>query len=83
MQRFDEEVEATIRRLVSAEPPSDMAARLVCSCRSRLYHVSCARRGRVLCLATIWTLTNMIVGLVALSAHQKHVRLRSSLYGGE
>ena len=82
MQRSDEDVEGTIRRLVAAEPPSDMQARLVCSCRSRLYQMSCARRRNAVCLAAAWTLINMVLGFVAFSAHQKHARLRSSLYGG-
>ena len=47
MQHVDEDVESTIKHLVFAEPSSDMQARLVCSCRSRLYQRSAFAVGRL------------------------------------
>lgn len=82
MRHLDGDVESTIRRLVAAEPPSDMQARLVCSCRSRLYQTSCTRRRNAVRLAAVWTLASVALGIAPLTAHQKHVQLRSKLYGG-
>lgn len=82
MQRSIEDVEDTMKRLVSAEPSSDMRERLVCTCRSRLYQASCVRHGSAVRLTAFWTLTTIALGFMAFSAHRRHVRLRSSLYGG-
>ena len=82
MQLSEMDVEGTIRRLLSAEPPSDMEARLVCSCRSRLYRASCNRRRDAVCLAAACSLASVALGWAAFSAHQKHVRLRADFYGG-
>ena len=78
MQLSEMDVESTIRRLLSAELPPDMEARLVCSCRSRLYRTSCAQRRHAVCLAAGCSLVTVALGWAALSAHHKHVRLRAT-----
>lgn len=82
MQLSEMDVEGTIKRLLSAEPPSDMEARLVCSCRARLYRASCTRRRDAVCLAAVCSLATVALGWAAFSAHHKHVRLSANLYGG-
>ena len=82
MQPLIEAVEDTMKRLVSAEPSSDIRDRVVCTCRSRVYQTSCARYRNAVRLTAFWTLTTIALGFIALSAHQRHVRLTSSLYGG-
>ena len=82
MQISEDWVDGRIRRLLLTEPAPGMQARVISSCRSRLYDASCDRRRKAVRLAVLWTLVNVALGLAALSAHQKHVQLRSTLYGG-
>lgn len=80
MQLENTELAKAINCLAMVELPSGMEDRLS-SCRSRLYEASNTRRKNVVCLAVVWTLTNVALSLLALYAHQRHVQLRSSLYG--
>ena len=82
MQLSEMDVEGTLNRLFSAEPPVDMQARVVCSCKSRLYEASHTRRRGAVRLAAVWSLGAVALGWAAFSAHQKHVRLKANLYGG-
>ena len=81
MQQRDEDVFAVLRRLVAVEAPTNMESRILCSCRSHLFEASCARRRGAVWLATIWGLANVALGLIAFQAHQRHVRLKTNLYG--
>lgn len=82
MQLLDIDFEGTLRRLASAELPLDLHARVVCSCRSRLYQASCTRRRSAVSLAAVWSLAMVAFGWAALNAHQRHVHLEANLYGG-
>ncbi len=81
MQLSAMDIDGTLRRLFSTEPPSDMQARVVCSCKSRLYEASYTRRRSAVRLAAVWSLTTVALGWAALSAYQKHVRLKANLFG--
>ena len=81
MQLSEMDFEGTLKRIISADPPLGMQARLVCFCKSRLYQASCTRRRDAVRLAAVWSLTTVALGWAAFSAHQKHVRLRANLYG--
>ncbi len=82
MQLSEMDVEGTLKRMFSAKPPLDMQARVVCSCKSRLYEASCTRRRGAVRLAAVWSLGTVALGWAALRAHQKLVRLKANLYGG-
>jgi len=80
MQKNDD-VLAVLSRLVAAEAPPNMEARILCSCRSNLYETSWARRRSAVRLATIFSLANIALGLIAFQAHQRYERLKANLYG--
>jgi hypothetical protein len=82
MQQMEEDVRSVLDRLVSTGVPADMEARILCSCRSRLFETSCTRRRTVVRLAAMCAMANIALGVVALQAHQRHVRPKAILYGG-
>lgn len=81
MQLEDVEVSKALKCLAIVELPQGIEDRLVSTCRSRLYEASHTRRTNVVGLTVVWTLTNSGLVLLALHAHQRHVRLKAALYG--
>jgi hypothetical protein len=79
--RNNNDVLAVLRSLATVEAPADMETRILCSCRSDLFETSCARRRSAIRLATICSLANVALGLIAFLAHQRHVRLKTDVYG--
>jgi hypothetical protein len=81
MHQIRTEVERSLLHLGSTEVPSGMQARILCSCRFRLFDGSLNRRRSAVRIATACTLANVAAGLFALQAYKRHSRLRETLYG--
>jgi hypothetical protein len=81
MHQIRTEVERLLLHLGSTEVLSGMQARIICSCRFRLFDLSLARRRSAARIAAACTLANIAVGLFALQAYKRHSRLRETLYG--
>ena len=71
-----------LHRLVSTRTPGDLEARILCSCRARLFRASWTRRRNALRLAAVCTMANLALGVFAFQTHQRHRRLRATLDGG-
>lgn len=82
MQLSQLDIDAVLKRLSTTEPSMGMQARVLCSCKSRLYQTSCARRRDAVRLAAVWSVGTVVLGWVALKAHHSHVRLKANFYGG-
>ena len=67
-------------RLLWMESPAGMEARVLSSCRSRLYEASRIRRRNAVRVAAACALANIALSVIALRRHQRHVRLKASLY---
>ncbi len=82
MEQVDEDVLNLLTRSLSAAVPVDLEARILCSCRSRLFTTSCGRRRKAFQCAAICTLANIALAVIALRTHRRHVSLKDILYGG-
>jgi hypothetical protein len=81
MHQIRTDIERLLLHLGSTELPSGMQARIICSCRFRLFDVSLARQRSSARIAAACTLANIAVSLFALQAYKRHSRLREALYG--
>ena len=69
MQSKEEDVLNLLSRFAVVDVPSDMHARIVCSCRSRLFTTSCLRRRNAFRVAVVCSLANIILGIRYVSGH--------------
>ena len=81
MDHAAKDVSRLLNRLLRMEVPAGMEARVLSSCRSPLYEVSRIRRRNAVRVATACALANIALSVIALRSHQRHVRLKASLYG--
>jgi hypothetical protein len=83
MQHVERDIEGLISNLVLAQVPAGMEARILCSCRTRLFEVALSRGRNVAQLAVVCAIANMAFATIALRVHRQHVRIKRALYGSE
>lgn len=81
MQEAEEDLLHVLNRWVCIGVPAGMDARILCSCRSRLFEASRTRRRSAVRLAACCTLANIVLGALAFQARQRFVRLKDSEWG--